>query len=189
MITRGVLLTFLSICIGVTFLLAQPNEEFFQEYYTLNPKHEKLTQFQGKWKVAIEFHTKEGTEYAQGFSTCNLILNYRILELKDSIFSSAGLPYESRTYIGYDGIRKKYFLVTFNSLTNAVVILNGTYFEKQNQFVFEGKTDDPKTKESINTVLKITWERENKFWIEYLYKQKNKEILISKSMYVKLPPE
>jgi len=189
MVARILLASLLLVIFVCSHSFAQSNEDFFREYYTFNTKHEKLAQFQGKWKLAIELHSKEGPEYAQGISLINLVLNYRILEFKDSIISSVGIPYESRTYIGYDGIRKKYFLVSFNSLTNAVVILNGTYLENQNQFIFEGKTDDPKTKESVSAVMKIIWERDNKFWIEYSHKQKNKETLISKAMYVKLPQE
>ncbi len=175
--------------LSISFLFGQNDVDFFQEYYTLNPRHQKLIPFEGKWKTAIEYHTNDGIDYAKGFSTVNLILNYRVLEIKDSIVSSSGIPYETRTYIGYDGIRKKYFLIALNSLTNSALILNGIYVEKQNQFVFEGKTEDPKKKSPLNVTLKIIWERENKFWIEYSFKQKDKEALISKSMYIKLSQE
>ncbi len=185
---KGYSITFL-LLLTTSFCHCQNDVDFFQDYYTLNPKHQKLIPFVGKWKTVIEYHSNDGVDYAKGNSSISLILNNRILEIKDSIISSSGIPFETRTYIGYDGIHKKYFLITFNSLTNSALILNGTYVEKQNQLIFEGKTEDPKKKTTLNVILKIIWERENKFCIEYSYKQKDKEALISKSMYVKLSQE
>ncbi len=168
---------------------SQNDIEFQEEYFSLNSKHELLSQFVGRWKTTIGYFEDTQEEYSQGSMEASLTLNFRILEMNFKLNSSAGIPYEMKYTIGYDGLSKKFFLIIFNNLTNEILILKGTYFEKDKLFVFNGTSVDTKKKRRIPIVIQFLFERSNKIVITTIFKQGGKERIISKAMLIKIQNE
>lgn len=171
------------------YSIAQSDIEFFEEYFTLNPKNQVLYQFTGKWKVNIAYYGGNQEEFVQGEMNSSLIYHFRISELNFKLNNPTGLPFEMKYLIGYDGISKKYFLIILNSLTNEIQILKGTYKEKSREFLFNGTTVDTKQKKRIPFTMKFYFERDNKFVIESFSAEPQKEKLISKAVCIKLNVE
>jgi hypothetical protein len=167
-------------------LLAQEDIEFFEEYFSLNSKHQLLSQFVGDWKVNIAYFSSQGEDYAKGKLQSSLSYAYRILEMNFSIESSAGVAFEMKYLIGYDGISKKFFLIILNNLTNELQVLKGEYSEKNKEFLFKGTTVDSKVKKRVPFSMKIYFERENKAMIDSYVIKNGKEKLISRCMLIKV---
>ncbi|ROL56433.1 DUF1579 domain-containing protein [Bacteroidetes/Chlorobi group bacterium Naka2016] len=164
---------------------SQMDIDFFEEYFTLNSKHELLSQFVGKWKVTIAYYGANQEEYVSGELNSSLTFSYRILEMNFNLNNPAGLPFEMKYLIGYDGLTKKFFLIILNSLTNEIQILKGDYQKKTNDFIFTGTTVDQKTKKRIPFSMKFFFERENKLVIETYSLINGKEKMISKFSVIK----
>ncbi|MFN3781591.1 MAG: DUF1579 family protein [Candidatus Kapaibacteriota bacterium] len=169
--------------------ISQNDLEFQEEYFYLNSKHELLSQFAGQWKTTISYFGDTQEEYSQGTMEANFTLNFRIIELNFRLNSSAGIPYEMKYTIGYDGLSKKFFLIILNNLTNEILILKGTYSEKEKLFVFNGTSIDAKKKIRTPLIMKFLFERNNKILITSILKQGEKEKIVSKAMLIKIQSE
>lgn len=173
----------------VNYAFSQNDIEFQEDYFSLNPKHELLSQFVGRWKATIAYFGTDLEEYSQGSMDASLILYFRVLEMNFKLSSAAGIPFEMRYTIGYDGLSKKFFLIILNSITNEILILKGTYLEKKKELVFNGNSIDTKLKRRIPLVMKFHFERDNKIVITSAIMQGEKEKIISKAMLIKLQNE
>ncbi|MGB9770661.1 MAG: DUF1579 family protein [Candidatus Kapaibacteriota bacterium] len=184
-------ITFFAFAFILSFCSAigQDDIDFFEEYFTLNRKHELLSQFVGKWKVNIVYFGPTNEEYVSGELSSSFTFSYRILEMNFNLTNPTGLPFEMKYLIGYDGVSKKFFLIILNNLTNEVQILKGSYSEKTKDFVFTGSTVDTKLKKRIPMKMKIFFERENKFLIESFVENLKGEKIVSRFVLIKKPDE
>lgn len=186
---QKIVFSFALVFIAICHSFAQDDIEFFEEYFTLNPKNQVLSQFSGQWKVNIAYYGGTQEEFVQGEMNSSLIFYFRICEINFKLSNPTGLPFEMKYLIGYDGISKKYFLIILNSLTNEIQILKGTYKENVREFIFNGTTVDTKRKKRIPMTMKLYFERDNKLVIEIFSIESGKEKLISKTICIKLSSE
>jgi hypothetical protein len=169
-------------------LLGQRDLSYLLENFGLVEEHKYLAPFEGKWKLTLEYKTEKGeSEYQKGTSDVKLILNYRVAEMHSFVQTSSGLPFEFRFYIGYNSIRKKFFLFALDNYTNNSFFSLGEYNDANKEFVFIGQVDNPKIKKPVEVKYRLHFERENKLIIENFAKNKQKEELIFRAMLIKIP--
>lgn len=169
-------------------LLAQRDLSYLLENFGLVKEHKYLAPFEGKWKLTLEYKTEKGeSEYQKGTSDVKLILNYRVIEMHSFVQTSSGLPFEFRFYIGYNSIRKKFFLFALDNYTNNSFFSFGEYNDANKEFTFIGQIDSPKTKKQVEVKYRLYFERENKLVVENFARNKQKEELIFRAMLIKVP--
>lgn len=185
---RTLTLFLLLLLLGRANLSGQSDLSYLLENFGLVEEHKYLAPFEGKWKLTLEYKTEKGeSEYQKGTSDAKLILNYRVVEMHSFVQASSGLPFEFRFYIGYNSIRKKFFLFALDSYTNNSFFSLGEYNKANKEFTFIGQIDNPKTKKPVEVKYRLYFERDNKLVIENFAKNKQKDKLIFRAMLIKLP--
>lgn len=184
---RTLILFSLLLLLAKSNLLGQRDLSYLLENFGLVEEHKYLAPFEGKWKLTLEYKTEKGElEYQQGISDSKFILNYRVVEMHNFVPTSSGFPFEFRFYIGYNAIRKKFFLFALDNYTNNSFFSLGEYNDDSKEFSFIGQIDNPKTRKSVEVRYRFHFERENKLVVENFAKNNQEEELIFRAMLIKV---
>ncbi len=184
-----IVISIMLVVVAIGNAFSQQDYSFIFENYGITKEHSFLGQFRGTWRISMEYITQSESEYASGRAECKLILNNRIAQIENSVLTPTGLQFEYLILLGYNSIRKKFFLLVLDNFTNNHFFAFGTYNSKTNEFVFYGEVDDPEKKKPVPIRYRFFFERENKLIIEKYSAQNNKENLLFRAMYIKLSEE
>jgi hypothetical protein len=115
---------------------------------TPGAEHKRLDAYAGSWNV----HTKmwmapdAPAMESDGTATAAWIFGGRYLEMNvKSEFM--GQPFEGRSTIGYNNMRKTYESTWIDNMGTAISMMKGSFSADGKTFTYEGKMDDPMTGE------------------------------------------
>jgi hypothetical protein len=140
-------------------LVANAQEEEKFEF----PTHEIYSQFVGEWTM-IYANMKDGKTVAsgRGESVSSLDLKNTILQFENEFEHKIGIV-KTKYIIGYDVLKKKYYLFTYSSANDTPVFMYGEYKPDEKLFEFrnfegEQKDGDVKVELKVARDDKVTFQ-------------------------------
>ncbi|MBL8013905.1 MAG: DUF1579 family protein, partial [Candidatus Omnitrophica bacterium] len=97
-------------------------------YSTTNEHHAFLKTLEGRWTAQVSFwmDPSGAPEVSQGTSDAKVIMNGRFLEQTFN-GTTMGQPFEGRSILGYDNLKKEYVNVWFDNMATGMVTSQGQY--------------------------------------------------------------
>jgi hypothetical protein len=125
----------------------------------IGPMHHLLVQWSGHWREEMKVWTNSKADPAIYL----LEREARIVgEGKFLTINTRGQlghePYEAQSVIGFDNGKQKFVKTWFDNLGTSILVLEGTYNEKENLIDFEGSTINPATRKPvrIHQIMRLT---------------------------------
>ncbi len=114
----------------------------------IGPEHDRLKKMVGKWNVESKMWMNPNAPptVSQGTAECNLVFGGRFIEQHYKC-PMMGMPFEGRSFEGYDRIKKKYVSVWMDSMSNGIWVTYGTPDAGGKSVTYYGMSDDPMTGE------------------------------------------
>ena len=125
----------------------------------MGPMHHMLVQWSGHWREEIKLwatpNTKEPTT-TPAIRDGRMAAEGRFLT-STTVGQIGTTPYEGQSVLGFDNAKKVFVKTWFDNLGTSILILEGTYDEKNNLVDFVGFTTDPLTRKpvKVHQIMKI----------------------------------
>lgn len=140
----------------------------WQEVCTPNEHHQKLAQFIGEWKTETRMWMQPGAEptVSEGTAKFHWLSEGRWLA-QDLDSEMMGMPYHGFGITGYDNFKKKYVGSWVDSMSTALITMEGNLDHSGKTMLMYGLMDEPMTGEHDKTVKYVTrWVSDDKFVFE-----------------------
>lgn len=117
----------------------------------MGPMHHLLVQWSGHWREEIKLWA---TPNSKEPNTTPAIRDGRMAAegrfLTSTTVGQIGItPYEAQSVLGFDNAKKVFVKTWFDNLATSILVLEGTYDEKNNLVDFVGYTTDPLTRKPV----------------------------------------
>lgn len=125
----------------------------------MGPMHHMLVQWSGHWREEIKLwatpNTKEPTT-TPAIRDGRMAAEGRFLT-STTVGQIGTTPYEAQSVLGFDNAKKVFVKTWFDNLGTSILVLEGTFDEKNNFVDFVGYTTDPLTRKpvKVHQVMKI----------------------------------
>jgi hypothetical protein len=121
------------------------------------PEHAQLKELAGTFDAQVTMHFEGGkTADSKGMMKRQMILDGRFLQ-EDYDGTFGGKPFKGVGISGYDPSKKKYVSIWADSVSNALMVSEGTYDAKTKTYTYTGEEVDPTTGKKYKTrdVVKV----------------------------------
>ena len=116
----------------------------WQDYMIPGDMHKMMASWNGTWAAEISIWEKAGSEPSKstGTSVNRMIMGGRYQESNHTSIMM-GMPFEGRSTLGYDNVRKVFENIWVDNLGTGVMKMSGQWDSTHNSISFTGKGIDP----------------------------------------------
>lgn len=130
----------------------------WMDYMTPGKMHKMLESFNGQWDGEVTMWMDPAAPPTKSKSTANntMIMGGRYQETNHK-GDFGGMPFEGKSIIGYDNIKKVFISTWVDNMGTGVMVLEGPYDPKTRSITLRGKMVDPMTgaEGKVREVFKI----------------------------------
>lgn len=126
-------------------------EKAWMEYMTPGPMHEMMAKSNGDWHEEITTWMQPGTPPVKSTSTCHneMILGGRYQQSTHK-GDFSGMPFEGMSIVAYDNALKMYISTWIDNMGTGIMVMKGTYDEKNKILSSTGTMVDPVSGKEIS---------------------------------------
>ncbi len=173
-------------CFFATAGNAQDDEMMkkWMEMATPNQNHKKLEGFVGSWDAVVRMWMGPQASTSQGKAEMKMILDGRYLAQEFTSTMGNGMTMHGMGMMGYDNMNSKYFSTWIDNMGTGMYMSEGKM--EKDQFVMQGKMDDPMTGEKGKATKEVWQMVDNDKLIFEMYMMENgKEMKTMEITYIR----
>ncbi len=115
----------------------------WMDFATPSAMHKWIASLNGNWEADITSYMNPASpEKSKGTAVYNSVLNGLFQEGTMSA-SMMGMPFEGRSWMGYDNSKKKFVCTWIDNMGSGVVVMTGTFDETGKTLTLKGTQTDP----------------------------------------------
>lgn len=139
----------------------------WMEYMEVGPMHKAMAAMNGNWDCEVTHWMSEGAPAKKSNASANYKTVFNGLYQEGSFKGSFdGMPFEGRSIMGYDNVKKKYISTWYDNMGSGIMLLDGTYDSTTKTFSLAGTATNPMTKKDCNMKEITKWTDDNTMVME-----------------------